>query len=170
MYNLLMCTVFLTDKIRTKMGSIGKKEEKKPICTVRNFVNANGHGTENGGFSYHSLDGQNDSNTNQKYQNGPVVSNGGTRLHNGGPIIANGAANGTVSNGNVPNGAANGTIANGKVPNGTANGSIFKHIGSYEKLDEKKDKDEDSVELDFSTSSFMHSETDAVVECTKNRS
>ena len=132
------------------------KDEKEPICTIRNFVNAKGKGISNGGFSYHSIDSEKDCERDAKYQNGTIVRNGGQLLQNGGKSISNRTANGTLSNGTILNGSAVGTL--------------FKHHGSYEKFDDTKNKDEDSIELDFSTSSFMQSESDAVVECSKNKS
>ena len=163
------------------MVSKGKKE-KEPICTIRSFVKANGPGVANGGFNYRSVETQANGNiANGKIANGTVNNgpNGSAKVPNG---IANGAPNGT-SNGalnGTANGAMNGTAngtANG-APNGTANGtangaqngSFFKHNGSSKNFGDEKCKSEDSVELDFSTSSLIESNTDAVVECTKNKS
>ena len=126
------------------------KDEKEPICTIKQFVKAKGKGIENGGFSYHSIDAEKDGKKEIKYKNGTIIRNGGESLQNG----------------KVPNGPVNGILKNANILNGTANGSIFKYHGSY---DDKKEKDEDSVELDFSSSSSMQSESDAVVECSKNK-
>lgn len=128
------------------------KDEKEPICTIKKFMNAKGKGIENGGFSYHSIDGEKDSKKEIKYKNGTIIRNGGESLQNG--------------SAKIPNGTVNGIYKNANILNGTVNGSVFKYHGSY---DDKKERDEDSVELDFSSSSFMQSDSGAVVECTKNR-
>lgn len=131
------------------MSSVGR--ETTPLCTVRNFLNAKGQGIPNGGFSYHSLDDQKKGKIDEKYQNGRIQN--GMNLPNG--------------NANLP---ANGTVGGTKLQNGATNNSFFHHDGSYKKLENEKHTEEDSIEFDFSTSSLVESETDAVVECTKNKS
>ena len=59
-------------------------------------------------------------------------------------------------------------IANGglKIQDG---GPLLKS-GTYHKFESEKENDDDSIEFDFSTSSFTQSQSDAVVECTRNKS
>jgi len=131
------------------------KNEKEPICTIKTFLDVRNNGIGNGGFNYHAIDPQKQERKSTKFQNGIVIRNGMGSLQNGGAKLSNGMANGTLKNATILN--------------GTANGSIFKHNGSYEDFDDKKGKDDDSVELDFSTSSFMQSEEDTAMDCTRNR-
>ena len=131
------------------------KNEKEPICTIKTFLDVRNNGIGNGGFNYRAIDPQKQERKSTKFQNGIVIRNGMGSLQNGGAKLSNGMANGTLKNATILN--------------GTANGSIFKHNGSYEDFDDKKGKDDDSVELDFSTSSFMQSEEDTAMDCTRNR-
>ena len=131
------------------------RNEKDPICTIRTFLDAKNKSITNGGFNYLAIDPQKQERIGIKHQNGIVIRNGMDSFQNGGTKLSNGIANGSLKKATILN--------------GTANGSVFKHNGSYENFDDKKGKDDDSVELDFSTSSFMQSEEDTVMDCSRNR-
>ena len=132
-----------------EMGSLGK-EEKTALCTVRNFVNQKGHLVMNGGLSYHTLDETN-CKINTNISNGASLQNGGIATQNGGIPVQNGGHR-------IPNG-------NAKIQNG---GLHTKENG--QKLSDEKKHEHDSVEIDFSTSSLIQSGSEAVMECTKDKS
>ncbi|XP_065057905.1 solute carrier family 35 member F2-like [Rhopilema esculentum] len=132
-----------------EMGLLGK-EEKTALCTVRNFVNQKGHLVTNGGLSYHTLD-ETDCEINTNISKSTSLQNGGFATQNGGLTVQNGGHR-------IPNG-------NAKIQNG---GLHTKE--NCQKLTDERKHEHDSVEIDFSTSSLIQSGSEAVVECTKDKS